>query len=92
MLLHGPFVGGAYKYIDPTPSRNVSDANSMLPPAALDATRAHSHRCGAGMRLGRGRMGAGHGMSASRAAWGYRHGKANNKAWATSGGLPVPPA
>jgi hypothetical protein len=47
MLLHGPFVGGAYKYIDPTPSKNVSDANSMLPPAASDATRAHAHRCGA---------------------------------------------
>ena len=52
MLLHGPFVGGAYKYIDPTPSKNVSAANSMLPPAALDATRAHAHRCGAGMEAG----------------------------------------
>ena len=23
MLLHGPFVGGAYFYIDPTPSKNA---------------------------------------------------------------------
>ena len=27
MLLHGPFVGGAYIYIDPTPSKNVLRIN-----------------------------------------------------------------
>lgn len=32
MLLHGPFVGGAYVYIDPTPSKNVFKANINVYP------------------------------------------------------------
>ena len=30
----GPFVGVAYKYTDPTPSKNLLRINLMLPPAA----------------------------------------------------------
>jgi hypothetical protein len=32
MLLHGPFVGGAYVYIDPTPSKNVFKVNINVIP------------------------------------------------------------
>jgi hypothetical protein len=49
MLLHGPFVGGAYIYIDPTPSKNVSAGNTMLSRATWVQSRrwgAWSARCG----------------------------------------------
>jgi len=52
------FVGGAYVYIDPTPSKNVSASNINVIPRNMGTIPAHGMRACLALR-------AGHGMSAS---------------------------
>jgi len=49
MLLHGPFVGGAYIYIDPTPSKNVSASNIDVVPRNMGAILARGMHGGAAL-------------------------------------------